>query len=327
MNEITVLELLDLDLQEHKALQLRCLAGRKGLGNALKRAGISRPGLLLTGFSKGFSPDKAQVFGWGEYEYLLEQGGEDQGALKHFFSYPLPFCVFCSTPDPPASFLSQAEEARVPVLHTSLNTEEFSLRLLRSLGDILAPQKKLHAVLVEVHGVGVLIQGESGVGKSEAALELLERGHRLIADDAVLLKCFNGKIIMGYSDTDLLKHHMEIRGLGIVEASQIFGVRSVRDRKQVDMIVILEDWDNKKNYDRLGMEEQYQEVLGVPLPCFTIPVKPGRNIPIIIEAAALNERLKSLGYHAARELNRDLTRSLEHKRARGLYQDYLVAKY
>ena len=171
-----------------------------------------------------------------------------------------------------------------------------------------------------------LIKGDSGVGKSETALELLERGHRLISDDSVLMKCFSGKIIMGFSDDRILGHHMEIRGLGIINVSQIFGVRGIRDKKQVQMVINLEEWDSAKNYDRLGTVDVTSDILGVKIPTFNIPVKPGRNIPVIIETAALNERLKHKGHYAAKEFNKNLIQMLESDNARKMYQDNYLSK-
>ncbi|MDC7233382.1 MAG: HPr(Ser) kinase/phosphatase [Spirochaetales bacterium] len=322
MDKFTVLDLLDLDLHDYNALHLSCIAGRKGLVKTIDRMDLNRPGLALTGFYKTFAAHRVQVFSLAEHEYLkeIEQSG-DRSSVQQLFSYPIPFCVFCRNLKPGDWFLEMAEKAGVPVLTTSLPSSEFSVRIIRTLGDILAPQEKQHAVMVEVFGMGVLIKGESGVGKSETALELLERGHRLVSDDSVLLKCFSGKIIMGFSDDRVLSHHMEIRGLGIINVSQIFGVRSIRDKKQVQMVINLEEWDSSKNYDRLGTTEQKSDILGVQIPTFDIPVKPGRNIPVIIETAALNERLKQKGHYAAKEFNKNLIQMLESENARKMYQD------
>ena len=328
MKQFTVLDLLDLDLHDYNALQLKCLAGRKGLVKEIDHMDLNRPGLALTGFFKTFASHRVQVFSAAEHEYLreLEQSG-DYSAVEKLFTYPIPFCVFCRGLTPGDWFLELAEKAETPVLQTDLSSSVFSVRIIRTLGDILAPQEKQHAVLVEVFGMGVLIRGESGVGKSETALELLERGHRLIADDSVLLKCLSGKIIMGFSDDRILGHHMEIRGLGIINVSQIFGVRGIRDSKQVQMVINLEEWDSSKNYDRLGTVEETTEILGVKVPIFNIPVKPGRNIPVIIETAALNERLKQKGHYSAREFNKNLIQQLESESARKMYRDnYLDAQ-
>ncbi|MDC7241496.1 MAG: HPr(Ser) kinase/phosphatase [Spirochaetales bacterium] len=322
MDKFTILDLIDLDLQDYNALSLSCIAGRKGLVKTIDHMELNRPGLALTGFFKTFASNRVQVFSAAEHEYLKEmEASGDTSAVEKLFSYPIPFCVFCRDLSPGDWFLELAEKAGVPVLKTPLVSSEFSIRIIRSLGDILAPREKQHAVLVEVFGMGVLIKGDSGVGKSETALELLERGHRLISDDSVILKCFSGKIIMGFSDDKVLGHHMEIRGLGIINVSQIFGVRGIRDKKQVDLVINLEEWDSSKNYDRLGTNVLMSDILGVKIPTFNIPVKPGRNIPVIIETAALNERLKSKGHFAAKEFNKNLIQMLESDSARKMYQD------
>jgi HPr kinase/phosphorylase len=172
---------------------------------------------------------------------------------------------------------------------------------------------------VEVYGLGILLLGDSGVGKSETALELIKYGHRLVADDVVDIHCVNGNILMGAGANKIIGHHMEIRGPGIINITHLFGVGAIRDRAQIELVVMLEEWDAKKNYDRLGMEEQTMEILGVSVPKLEIPVKPGRNIPIIIETAAMNERLKKMGYHAAKEFNQNILKWIESDNTRSVY--------
>jgi HPr kinase/phosphorylase len=197
---------------------------------------------------------------------------------------------------------------------------------MRILQDIFAPKKSIHGVLVEVFGVGILILGDSGVGKSETALELIERGHRLVADDVVEIHCVNGNILMGAGANKIIGHHMEIRGLGIINVTHLFGVGAIRDQKQIQLVAVLEEWDSKKNYDRLGTDDKVMEILGVSIPRLEIPVKPGRNIPIIIEVAAMNERLKKMGYNSAREFNRNILKWIESDTARSVYfgQDDII---
>jgi HPr kinase/phosphorylase len=233
--------------------------------------------------------------------------------------YPIPCCIFTHKLDPDPGFLALAEEARCPILQTDLPTSEFMSRLMRILSDIFAPQQSIHGVLVEVLGQGVLILGESGVGKSETALELVVRGHRLVADDVVEIRCVGGNILMGTGANKIIAHHMEIRGLGIINITHLFGVGAIRDRKQIQLVVKLEEWDSQKNYDRLGLEEQFQQFLGVNIPKLEIPVKPGRNIPIIIEIAARNERLKKMGYNSAKEFNQNIMKWIESDAPRGVY--------
>jgi HPr kinase/phosphorylase len=190
---------------------------------------------------------------------------------------------------------------------------------MRILSEIFAPRQSIHGVLVEVYGLGILILGDSGVGKSETALELIKQGHRLVADDVVDIHCVNGNILMGAGANKIIGHHMEIRGPGIINVTHLFGVRAIRDRKQIQLVVILEEWDAKKTYDRLGIEEKYMEFLGVSIPKLEIPVKPGRNIPITIETAAMNERLKKMGYNAAKEFNQNILKWIESDTARSVY--------
>jgi HPr kinase/phosphorylase len=182
---------------------------------------------------------------------------------------------------------------------------------MRILSRIFSPRQSIHGVLVEVYGLGILIQGDSGVGKSETALELIHRNHRLVADDVVEMRCIDGNILMGSGANKIIGHHMEIRGLGIINITHLFGVRAIRDRKEIQLVVALEEWDSAKNYDRLGVADHTVELLGVSIPKLTIPVKPGRNIPIIIETAAMNERLKSMGYHSAKEFNKNILKWIE----------------
>jgi HPr kinase/phosphorylase len=187
---------------------------------------------------------------------------------------------------------------------------------------IFSPRQTVQGVLVEVYGLGILIQGDSGVGKSETALELIHRGHRLVADDVVEINCINGNTLMGAGANKIIGHHMEIRGPGIINITHLFGVRAIRDRKEIQLVVELEEWDSNKNYDRLGAEDHTTEMLGVNVPILTVPVKPGRNIPIIIETAAMNERLKSMGYHSAREFNKNILKWIETDASRSVFFGY-----
>ncbi|MBI9107098.1 MAG: HPr kinase/phosphorylase [Spirochaetales bacterium] len=318
----TVLDLLDLDLKEHNELNLRCLCGRPGLSSPIREQDLNRPGLTLSGFFDGFQYNRIQVFGNGETAYVKKMIKENElGGIEKFFSYKIPCCAFTNNLMPEQTFLDIAEEAGVPVLITDLSSSEFSRRLIRALNSIFAEKQVVHATLVEVYGIGILIKGASGIGKSETALELIERGHRLIADDAVELSCVNGNLIIGRGVNDIAGHHMEIRGLGIINISHLFGVGSIRDSKQVQLVVELEEWDSAKVYDRLGSNTTNVEYLGVGIPVVTLPIKPGRNIPIIIETAAMNERLKKLGYYSAKEFNQNVLKWLEGQNARAAYYD------
>lgn len=322
MEKFTVLDLLQLDLREHDALNLKCVAGRSGLVREITLPELNRPGLALSGFFDNFAEQRLQIFGRGEYAYLKKLEAEKNfDTIKKFFSYKLPCCVLTHGLEPIHFFFECAEENGCPLLQTDLTSSEFSTRIMRVLSNIFAPKKIMHGVLVEVFGIGVLIMGESGIGKSEIALELVERGHRLVADDAVEVSCVGGNFLMGKGVNVTASHHMEIRGIGIINITHLFGVGAIRDKKQIQLVVQLEEWDNTKQYDRIGIEDNTYEILGVNIPCLQIPVKPGRNIPIIIETGAMNERLKKLGYHSAKEFNRGIMNWLEAEKIRSFYDD------
>jgi HPr kinase/phosphorylase len=318
--QFTVLDLIDIDLKEHNSLNLHCIGGRKGLSRVIDIPDLNRPGLALSGFYDSFAYQRVQLFGRGEVAYLRKLADEGKvDTIQQMFSYPIPCCIFTHNLTPDRDFFIAAEEAQCPILQTDLGTADFMARLMRILSDIFAPQKSIHGVLVEVYGLGILILGDSGVGKSETALELIERGHRLVADDVVEIRCVSGNILMGAGANKIIGHHMEIRGMGIINVTHLFGVGAIRDRKQIQLVVVLEEWDAQKSYDRLGTDEQVMEILGVSIPKLEIPVKPGRNIPIIIETAAMNERLKKMGYNSAQEFNQNILKWIESDTARSVY--------
>jgi HPr kinase/phosphorylase len=320
LKRFSVLDLLGLDLKEHDSLDLRCVCGRRGLTRDITIPDLNRPGLALSGFFDSFAYQRVQLFGRGEVAYLnkiLSEGRIE--TIRQMFTYDLPCCIFTHNLEPSRSFIEVAEDAGCPVLQTGLDSSEFSSRLLRILSNIFAPKVSIHGVLVEVYGLGILILGDSGVGKSETALELIERGHRLVADDVVEISCVNGNSLIGQGANKIIGHHMEIRGLGIINITQLYGVGSIRERKEVQIVAKLEEWDANKVYDRLGTEEMTMEILGVQVPMLEIPVKPGRNIPIILETAAMNERLKSLGYFSAKEFNQNVLKWIETDAARAPY--------
>jgi HPr kinase/phosphorylase len=316
----TVLDLIDLDLKDLNSLNLCCIYGRKGLGREINIPDLNRPMGAIMGFFEDFAYQRIQLFGRGEVSYLrrLEENAETR-SIRQMFDHPMPCCIFTHNLNPSREFIQFAEEAQCPVLQTDLGTADFSTRLMRILSEIFAPCQSIHGVLVEVYGLGILLLGDSGVGKSETALELVMRGHRLVADDVVQIHCVNGNILMGSGANKIIGHHMEIRGLGIINITHLFGVRAIRDRKEVQLVVNLETWDSDKSYDRLGTGDQVMELLGVNIPKLEIPVKPGRNIPIIIETAAMNERLKSMGYNAAEEFNKNILKWIESDTARSVY--------
>jgi HPr kinase/phosphorylase len=316
----TVLDLIDIDLKEHNSLNLHCIGGRKGLTREINSPDLNRPMGAIMGFYDNFAFHRIQIFGRGEVSYLrhLENSGDTQ-TISKVFNYPVPCCIFTHNLRPHKAFEEIAETAQCPLLQTNLGTAEFIERLMRILAEIFSPRQSIHGVLVEVFGLGILILGDSGVGKSETALELIHRGHRLVADDVVDIHCVNGNMLMGAGANKIIGHHMEIRGLGIINITHMFGVRAIRNRKEVQLVVVLETWDSDKTYDRLGLEDQTEEFLGVKIPRLEIPVKPGRNIPIIIETAAMNERLKSMGYNAAKEFNKNILKWIESDSARSVF--------
>jgi len=316
----TVLDLIDLDLKEHNSLNLRCIGGRKGLGRVIDIPDINRPMGAIMGFFEDFAYQRIQLFGRGEAAFLKRLDSEGKtGTIEEMFSYAMPCCIFTHNLNPHKDFFEIAENAHCPILQTELGSADFSARIMRILSRIFSPRQIIHGVLVEVYGLGILIQGDSGVGKSETALELIHRGHRLVADDVVEINCIFGNTLMGAGANKIIGHHMEIRGLGIINITHLFGVRAIRDRNEIQLVVELEEWDSGMNYDRLGAEDQTAELLGVNIPKLTIPVKPGRNIPIIIETAAMNERLKSMGYHAGREFNKNILKWIESDAARSVF--------
>ncbi len=320
MGAFTVLDLLDLDLKEHNALEIKCIAGRPGLVRELTEPDINRPGLTLSGFFEDFASNRIQVFGRGENAYLRKLEEDNVvWTLEKFFTYAVPCCIFTSDHGPTEIFLEMAEKAECPVLRTDLTTSEFTRRIMRALGNIFTEKMTVHGTLVEVYGIGILFRGDSGVGKSETALELIERGHRLIADDAVEISCVSGNLLLGQGINQMVAHHMEIRGLGIINITQLFGVGAIRDTKQIQLVAELEEWDSSKVYDRIGSGDNNVELLGVHVPQVVVPVKPGRNIPIIVETAAMNERLKKMGYYSAREFNENMLHWLESESARSAY--------
>tara|TARA_Y100001937_G_scaffold122287_2_gene182542 strand:+ start:68602 stop:69639 length:1038 start_codon:yes stop_codon:yes gene_type:complete len=290
-------------LLEFPELGLRILAGEEGLSRQIRNEDVNRPGLALAGFYRNFAHDRLQVFGQGEFAYLMDCGGEVENRIKEeFFNYEFPALVFTHGNQPPSCFLEKANHCSIPLLQTTLSTHDFILNFNRIITRALAPQTSIHGVLIEVFGLGVLLLGPSGIGKSETALELIERGHRLVADDMVHIRHMGKGELVGESDP-MIEHHMELRGIGIVNIKDLFGVGAIRKKVQVDLVVFLEDWNEEKEYDRLGIDEQTMDILDVSIPSITLPLRPGRNIPILVETASMNHRSRRMGFHAARSLS------------------------
>ncbi|MEL3904211.1 MAG: HPr(Ser) kinase/phosphatase [Treponemataceae bacterium] len=308
----SVLDLLEIDLTDREPLGLTCISGQKGLSRLISSAEINRPGLALAGFFDSFAYSRIQLFGLGEYAYLQKlTETKNYSACEQFFAYEIPCCIFSGSLKPPQWFIDLGNANGCPILTTNLTSGNFLIRSLRLLSSVFAPKTTIHGVMVEVYGLGVLILGDSGVGKSETALELVNHGHRLIADDVVEVYALSEHTLIAQGANNIIAHHMEIRGLGIINVQEIFGIGSILDTKKIDMVAKIEVWDNTKIYDRLGTDELTTTILGVKVPTLEIPIKPGRNIPVILETAAKNERLKATGYFAAREFNNNVLRWIE----------------
>ncbi len=263
---------------------------------------INRPALQLTGFFEHFAYERVQLIGCVEYTFLENmEEDEKEKIYDMLLSYKIPCIIFCRNLKPDDSLIEKAKKANVPVFSTETPTSAFSAEIIRWLNVELAPCISIHGVLVDVYGVGVLIMGESGIGKSEAALELIKRGHRLVSDDVVEIRKVSDETLVGTAP-DITRHFIELRGIGIVDVKMLYGVQSVRETQNIDLVITLEEWDRDKEYDRLGLEEQYTEFLGNKVVCHQLPIRPGRNLAIIVETAAINHRQKSMGYNAAQEL-------------------------
>lgn len=274
---------------------------------------INRPALQLTGFFDHFASERVQIIGYVEYTYLETVQEEYKKKIYDtLLSYDIPCFIFCRNLMPSEWFLKKANERGIPVFSTDQQTSSFSAEIIRWLKVELAPCISIHGVLVDCYGVGVLIMGESGIGKSEAALELIKRGHRLVTDDVVEIHKVSDDTLVGMAP-DITRHFIELRGIGIIDVKTLFGVQSVKDTQNIDMVITLEEWNKDKEYDRMGLTEEYTEFLGNKLVCHSIPIRPGRNLAIIVEAAAVNHRQKRMGYNAAQELYRRVQENLRKK--------------
>jgi len=264
---------------------------------------VNRPGLQLAGYMDYFGSDRIQIIGKVETTYLSSLVPEERyKRLDEFFKNGFPCIVIARGLEVTPEMLEIAKKYEIPILRTDDITSNFLSSLIRYLNVQLAPRITKHGVLVEVYGEGILILGESGVGKSETALELVKRGHRLIADDVVEIRRVSDKTLLG-SAPDIIRHFIEIRGIGILDVKNLYGMGSVKMLETINLVINLELWDEKKNYDRLGLIDEYTDILGIKAPSLTIPVRPGRNLAIIVEVAAMNNRQKNMGYNAAKVLN------------------------
>ena len=273
-------------------------------GHRIKVSDVNRPAVQLGGFFEHFEQSRVQIIGNVEHAYLMKMdSAKKEEVLKKFTSYDIPCIIFCRDIQPDEALLRIAMENQVPVFGTKRITSQFMAELIFCLSEQLAPCISIHGVLVDVYGEGLLIMGESGIGKSEAALELVRRGHRLVTDDVVEIRKINEHTLVGTSP-DITRYFIELRGIGIIDVKALYGVECVKEKQNIDLVIKLEDWKKENEYDRLGMEDEYTEFLGNKVSCHSLPIRPGRNLAVICETAAVNHRQKKMGYNAAQELYR-----------------------
>jgi HPr kinase/phosphorylase len=271
---------------------------------------INRPALQLAGYFEHFACERVQIIGYVEYTYLKSLDKEIRiRNYEKFMSSEIPCVIYASRTEPDEEMIQLAKKYNKPLLFSTRATSPLMAEVIRWLNAELAPRISIHGVLVDVYGEGVLIMGESGIGKSEAALELLKRGHRLITDDVVEIRKISDDTLVGTSP-EITRHFIELRGIGIIDVKTLYGVESVMENQTIDMVIKLEEWDKDKEYDRLGLNEEYTEFLGNKVVCHSIPIRPGRNLAIIVESAAVNHRQKKMGYNAAQELYRRVQESI-----------------
>lgn len=296
-----------------ESLGAEVVVGMEGMERCIYTSDINRPGLALAGYTDYFAYDRVQVMGNTETHYM--EGLEKpvlQERLHNLFSYQVPCFVVSRGLTPRQEFLDEAQERAVPILRSPLATSKVISKTILYLDDKFSPEATVHGLLMDVYGVGVLLLGKAGVGKSECALELIERGHRLVADDVVNIKRRAERFLYGEA-FELIQHHMEIRGLGIIDIKSLFGAGAVRPSKRISLVIQLEEWDSTKDYDLVGIREETYTLLEVTLPKVVVPVRPGRNITLIIEVAAMNSRLKDLGLHSAKNLEEQVMKALLRK--------------
>jgi HPr kinase/phosphorylase len=303
----------ELEQNKDNYLGLALMSGRKGLRKRISHPQVQKMGLALTGFTQFIDPERLQIIGNTEMAYFQTLPADRQEEVIHRICHlELSGVVFTRNLEIPELLLQEADEKGIPLFRTHLVTTDFIERVTQFLEEKLASTSSIHGVLMDVFGVGVLILGKSGIGKSECALDLILRGHRLVADDMVYIqkRALNALIGSGF---EIIQHHMEIRGLGIINIRSLFGVEAIRERKKIDLVLELMEWDTSREYDRLGFEEEKYAILGVEIPMLRIPVTPARNLTTIIEVAARNHLLKVMGYDSALEFEKKLLRKMEER--------------
>jgi HPr kinase/phosphorylase len=288
------------------SLQLKLVAGATGLKRVIREPTVNRPGLALAGFTKYFASKRVQIIGSAESHFLKSLTPAERAArYASLFTHKIPCVVYCRNFHPEKLLLKAAEQATVPIFKTPMITMKFINLATLAMDIMFAPRGSEMGSMVDILGVGVIVRGESGIGKSECVLALIERGYSLVSDDITKVTLVDGREVIGTS-AEITRHHMEVRGIGIVNVAAMFGVKSIRLDKRVDLIVTLKAWNEVPDVDRLGMEDQYYEILGVDIPEIIIPVRPGRDLARLIEVAAFQTKLKASGYNPAKELNERL---------------------
>ena len=316
METVTVERLLE---DRRNQFELAVLAGRTGLKRMILNAEIHRPGLALSGFVERYPNKRTQVLGETELAYLNSLGASARrDVLERLYRLDLPLVVLSKNLAPPEEMVLLADQYQTTLLNTRLSTTEFISRLSIYLETRFAPSTQIHGTLVDVYGVGLLYTGKSGIGKSEVALDLVERGHRLVADDVVKITRRSADVIIGTAG-ERLGHHMEIRGIGIINVEKLFGIRAVRQQKRVEVEVRLELWQDEVEYERLGLEDKFTTILGTEIPLVTIPLSPGKNITVISEVIAMNHMLKVYGVHTPREFSKALADEMMRRHATAQY--------
>lgn len=303
----------DLERDQKSNFGLTLLAGRRGLKKKITHPQVQKMGLAMAGFTRFINPQRLQVIGNSEAAYFRNLTPEVQErVIQEICALNLSCLVVTRNLEIPELLLREADAKGIPLFRTSLSSTDFIDRVTKFLEEKLAPSQSLHGVLMDVFGVGVLLLGKSGIGKSECALDLILRGHRLVADDMVSIQKRSPAVLIG-SGFEVIGHHMEIRGLGIINIRSLFGLEAIRDQKRIELVLELVDWDTQQDYDRLGFEERKYSILGVELPMLRIPVTPARNLTTIIEVAARNHLLKTMGYDSALEFEKKLLQRMEEK--------------
>jgi len=314
------------DLLERKGdpLQLEALTGEVGIERVITTPEASSPGLVLAGYTKRFAAHRIHVLGETEITYLASLGAaERRASLEAFLRFDLPCVVISKGQDPPPELVELARAQGVPVIRTKLKTAEFYRRLKPFLDEAFAPNTTVHASLADVFGVGLLFLGRSGIGKSECVLDLVERGHRLVADDIVHVTRHGNDVLIGRGH-ELARHYMEIRGVGLIDIRALFGVRAVRQQKRIEVVVQLDDWDATREYDRTGLDGQTTQLLDITLPLVTVPLNPGKNLTVICEVVAMNHLLRYSGVDSAKHFNERLLKRMAERRE---LQQYLEEDY